>query len=175
MASAKLEAKVRLGGDFADSQFHEMEGELNVRSHLDEHFSGTKMEDLVITADLTTSRKSWIVHECDLCGRGEGDRDANDLQISIVLDDVLESGQRPRASELFVHQVGEVEMTKEVIGGADEQEHQVLRRKIAEHMDVLIEAFMLRHNDLFSTSPKAMGKLGAHFEWKASSLGPNAD
>lgn len=174
--SAKLEAKVRLEGDYANSQFHEIEGESNIRLLLGKHLPGVKMEDLSIMAGLETHRKSWIVHQLgESTLKQEVEETSRTDEVFIVLDGVTEPHACRNVTLPFKHQVGEVEMTREVVGGTDEQDHESMRRKEAERMDLLIEEFMIRHSDLFPRSPKPKGKLSAYFEWLEKNFSPNPE
>lgn len=158
--STTLEAKVRLGGNYANSQFHEIEGEVQIAAMLSKRLPRVKLEDLEVLTDLVTQRKSWMslgnVHEYNSDG---------EMEIAVVLDKATATSVSAQMTEPLGHLIGEVEIMKQVFGGANEQEHATVRQKAAEMMDVCIKQFMLDRGHLFSTNPEPKGKLSAYFEW----------
>ena len=158
--STEWEAKVRIGEDYTDSQFLEIQGKPEVDSLVAQHLQSAIMDDLDITADLETHRKAWMVKEIPRrAANSEG-------KISIVLDTVTSPDKVIHASSQFLHHIGEVEMTCEVTGGNTRGNHEVLRQRAAEGMRNTIDEFMMRHGIFFQISPKPKDKLSAYSEWK---------
>ena len=160
-ASTKWEAKVRLAGDYVDSQFVELESEPSIRSLLKGQLPNTELEDLDITADLETHRSTWIVIQAP--GVEASDCKA---EFRIDLDEISAPAAKLSTPGGFKHYVGELEMTAEVVGGQNEAEHSEVRKSAAESMHKSIGDFMMKYRALFPCSPKPKGKLGAYFEWK---------
>ena len=158
---SNLEAKVRLAGDYADSQFLELEGESSIRDLLQQRVPETRLEGLKISADLKTHRKTWIIHETPKWQNAE-----RKPEIRIDLDDVTTSIAPSNGYVGLKHEVGELEMTTEVIGGADEAEHMKTRLRVSADMHMALQEFMTRHKTLFTSTVKPKGKLEAYFDWQ---------
>lgn len=159
-----LEAKVKIAGDHIDSRFLELTDESAIRSLLQQHVPDTPLEQLFITADLQTHRKTWLVRDMASLGRSEPGAD-----IRIDLDRITIPSSNSDPSEQFEHEVGEIEMTKESKGQEQNEQSAEARAAAAKSMRDYLEAFMARHSSLFPGSPKPKGKLGAYFEWKQRS------
>ncbi|KAF2723958.1 hypothetical protein K431DRAFT_310672 [Polychaeton citri CBS 116435] len=162
--SDQWEAKVRVGGGYAKSEFVEVEGIEGVKEEIAKHIPGTKLTKLQATADLETYRSTWVVKE-------EGFGTVPPAGICIALDYIVEAG-RPYAasgSEAFRHYVGEVEM----MGSAETDgpdEHEAVKDKVTGEVAMILDAFLARHQELFLTYPEPTGKLGAFFTWKMGRL-----
>ena len=65
-------------------------------------------------------------------------------------------------------------MTGEVVGGADEAEHDERRKQAARNMHAALREFMERYDFLFPCVPKPDGKLGAFFKWKDARSTPDS-
>ena len=161
--STDWETKVRLGGDYTNSQFTELQGKQEVQSLIAQHLPSAVETDLEVIADLDTHRKSWIVRDDSSTANCHG-------EIQIVLDEAtIPESAIPEDSattvEPFKYQVGEVEMTRYVVG-TDQQELEEAKRQAADDMQGELDEFMMHHSVLFSTTPKPKGKLSASFEWK---------
>lgn len=162
---AQWNAKLRLGGDIIDSQFVELDGKENVSNEvLRATGMKTKLEDLRVFADLQTRRASWEVTQL-------ADGTKPEAKMTIVVDEVTEAGiseNRPN-DPAFSHTVGEVEMLHEfVTEGMDSAEHEACRKKIGTQRMEELKGFMMSNPDLFTTTPKPIGKLSAYDSWKNS-------
>ena len=158
--STEWSAKVRIGGDYTDSQFLEIQGKPEVDSLVAQHLQSAITDDLDTTAELETHRKAWMVKEIP-------ERAANSKgKISIVLDTVTSPEEVIHAPSQFLHHIGDVEMSCEVTGGNTMGYHEVVRQRVAEGMRKTIDEFMVRHGVLFQTSPKPKDKPSVYSEWK---------
>ena len=161
---ADWEAKVRIGGDYTDSKFLELQGESNIRSLVKQHLPNQTVEGLSILADLMTQRQSWTVHEPFVEQSADRCDDEADHYL-IVVDEVTTPGGEHDRLE-FRHRVGEVELTRVVEGGADVATHMTTKQQAAAEIDIAVKGFMMRYKNLFPTSPRPQGKLSAYFDWK---------
>ena len=164
--SSKWEAKVRLAGDYGDSQFLELEGESSVRVMLRQHLPRTPLESLAVTADLKSHRKTWVIYEA-LGGMGLNEN----AEVRIDLDDVTASTAPADGGADFKHEVGELEMTRDLAVGTDEVKNDDARLRAAGSMYQSLDRFMMSYKSLFPCSPKPKGKLAAYFDWEEDVLG----
>ena len=154
------EAKVRLGGNSTDSQFPELEDEESIRALLRQHSPDTPPEELEITADFETQRKSWLVQE------EKETKSGGMVEIRIDLDEASTTNTGADSAASFNHEVGELEMVQEIVAdGGCKASDSVVQIK-TEELRRLLDEFMSRNSSLFPGSPKPRGKLGAYFEWK---------
>ena len=158
--SSELEAKVRLSGDYTDSQFLELQEKAAIQKLIEECIPDATLESLDITADFETFRQTYGVCEVS------SDTTNAEPEIRVDLDEVTSSKSSFHKRADFKHFIGELEMTKEVLGGADEGEHKELRLKAAASMQKRLDQFMMRHCKLFPSSPRPKGKLEVFFDWK---------
>lgn len=151
-----LEAKKRIGGDYNDSQFEEISGQDAVRRLLWATIPGLDLHDLVIFADLETSRQIWIVAE------KPSSRFEEYLTFQVVVD-TCTSGDVPG----WRHVVGEVERTwiQMVRDGKDRMSEDEKKRTL-EGIREELGGFMKRHSNVFPVEPKPIGKLTAYFSAK---------
>ncbi|KAI1396775.1 hypothetical protein F4819DRAFT_500008 [Hypoxylon fuscum] len=156
-------AKLRLGGHYNNSQFVEIDGKSKVSDEvLRTTGSKMKLEDLQVVSDLQTRREEWEVTQL-------ADGTAPSAKMTIVLDVVTEAeaGKNQIDESTFTHTIGEVELFEEVVTeGKENAEHEAYRKEIAAQRMKELEEFMAAHPDLFSTSPKPVGKLSAYEAWK---------
>ncbi|KAK3716510.1 hypothetical protein LTR37_006406 [Vermiconidia calcicola] len=165
--STKWEAKVRLAGDYADSQFLELQGEAEIRSLQQQHLPEVQLERLQILADLETHRKTWVVHEpSGWSFTSRAVRRITKTELRIDLDEVTTPGDASGEGRGFQHQIGEVEVTAEVAGAAIKHEDDVERSRVAKSMHGIIDEFFKQHSSLFVSTTKPKGKLEAFFDWK---------
>ncbi|KAJ7442402.1 hypothetical protein B0H11DRAFT_2094497 [Mycena galericulata] len=194
--TSSWEAKVRVGGDFAASQFVEVEGATAVERELQRVLGGrvavdTISEHLGVMCDLTTRR---------LAGRLElrcPDDDCDALRnLTVVIDQVVEtpSGDFSAAravlegmpgggsnltsspADVFFHEIGELELMAEVrtepaafVDDPEEHQrnaHETRRKAVAGARAAQLEVFMRAHPALFPMTPRPLGKLEAYFAWK---------
>ncbi|RYC60937.1 hypothetical protein CHU98_g5271 [Xylaria longipes] len=160
-------AKLRLGGNFSNTQFVEIDGKEKVSDEvLRITETRTKLEDLRVVSDLQTRRLSWEITQL-------ADGTAPSAKMTIVLDEVTEaeaSANDDRSKEsAFIHTVGEVELFEEfVTEDKDGAGHEAHRKEVAgQRMDEL-KKFMLANPDLFTTTPEPIGKLTAYDTWVTS-------
>ena len=165
-------AKVRLGGDFIESQFEEHHGEGSIRDLLSTHIPGTMLEDLAITADLETTRTTWSIRLHDSYSHANSST-CNDAEyMSVALDHVVSLKEEPACSQLlpkFEHLVGEVELVKPVSTASEDEDVAVESEMELDQMKSRIGEFMKDNPRLFSQS-KPVGKLSAYFDWERRSL-----
>ncbi|KAI0457181.1 hypothetical protein F5B21DRAFT_99484 [Xylaria acuta] len=160
-------AKLRLGGNFSNTQFVEFDGREKVSDEV-LRITGTrtKLEDLRVVSDLRTRRLSWEVTQL-------ADGTAPSVKMTIVLDEVTEAesdaGDDGSSESAFIHTIGEVELfDKFVTENKDSTGHEAYRKEVAaQRMDEL-KKFMLLNPDLFTTTPKPIGKLTAYDTWRTS-------
>jgi hypothetical protein len=153
------EAKLRLAGDYVDSQFCEVYGLANVERILRKHMPGACVNDLPAKIDIHTARQTWKV-ALDDAGRSN----VQSTELRIDLDVATVPDHPVGKSGPFRHEVGEVEATTEVVGGSSKDEHDMLRRRKAEEIHRMLQDFMKQHANLFG--PPTLGKLSAFFGWK---------
>ncbi|KAI0555840.1 hypothetical protein F4679DRAFT_520039 [Xylaria curta] len=158
-------AKLRLGGNFSDTQFVEFDGKKKVSDEvLRITRMRTKLESLRVVSDLLTRRLSWKVTQLE-------NGSAPSAKMTIVLDEVTEAEASSDGSNKsgFIHTIGEVELFEELVTeDKDNAGHEAHRKEVAtQRMDELIE-FMLVNPGLFTTTPKPIGKLTAYDTWRAS-------
>ena len=159
------QAKLKLGGDFSNSQFREISGWGEIEDILREYQQQQRQEqskadqssiprrrlsDLKVLAEFTTVRDAWRV----------------DDRFGVVVDETD-----------FGHAVGEVELVRcievESGEGGNENElrkkHSALQKVVATSLDEDIESFMERYRWAFGND-KPVGKLSAYFAQKASMI-----
>ncbi|KIX06955.1 uncharacterized protein Z518_04931 [Rhinocladiella mackenziei CBS 650.93] len=141
--NGRWQSKVRRGGTYTNSQFEESSDLETISTHIRAltglDIPASQSFGLSRIASLTTFRQGWIADE----------------EFKIVFD---------RTD--FGHQVGEVELEKEVI---EPNEQEI--RKILEKMDHEIADFLRRYNWAFSEG-EPVGKLSAYFA-QGHSEGPS--
>ena len=163
-ADGRWDAKVRLGGDFVESQFEEHEGEQSIKKLLAEHVPGTMLEDLQVNADLETTRTMWSIPLRDghlLEDKAPG---SDGDYLTIALDHVVSLGERTIEGQRFEHVVGEIELTKRVNAVLEDEGFAEKRKMELDRMRTQIEDFMNNNPGLFSKL-KPKGKLSAYFDW----------
>ena len=162
MTHTGWDAKLRVGGDFVDSGFIEIQGEKAVQILLSQHVPGTLLQDLRVVADLETVRSAWTV-ECRPNARNE----TLGRKLSIVVDHVVAVTTQDFQgySSTFQHEVGEVEVMETIDTATGLDEDIEKRKLLQEHMHAQIKSFMKSYSELFSTS-KPIGKLSAYFAWR---------
>ncbi|RYO83097.1 hypothetical protein DL764_009503 [Monosporascus ibericus] len=141
--NGQWEAKMRKGGNFANSMFEELSDTHAILSAV-RQLTGLPAKEaesfgLEPIATLLTNRMSWLANE----------------EFRIVLDEMD-----------FGHTVGEVELQRhvELTGTTASIEEQ--KGRVMQEMDRNIALFMERYSWAFSPGdPK--GKLSAYFEWKS--------
>ncbi|KAI0116378.1 hypothetical protein GGR51DRAFT_574687 [Nemania sp. FL0031] len=162
---AEWNAKLRVGGHFNNSQFVEFDGKENVSAEiLRASEMKTKLEDLQVTVDLQTRRQSWEVTQL-------ADGTTPSAKMTVVLDEVTETDASVDGSDdsAFLHTIGEVELFQQLVTeDKDDTEHELYRKEIAAKRMEELKEFVLGNPDLFSTTPKPVGKLSAYEAWKAS-------
>lgn len=156
------QTKVYLSGDFVDSQFEEADGQSLAAVILSQHIPGMRLSDLLPTADLLTHRRTWDVSDAETRSRI--------LPIQMMVDTVTEAVMKESQTDVFRHEIGEIEMTAQVEKGRSK----IWERAVVEEMRKCVNGFMLRHKKLFSGEPVPVGKLSAYFEWKAATRAPPA-
>jgi hypothetical protein len=147
----RWEGKVRIGGDYADSQFLKLEGEESIRALIEQHVPSTPLGDLVVTADLVTHRKTWIVQKASSAAHSPK------TELRIDLDEVTAPVIGADPDVQFKHEIGELEMTEQIVAGGDGDEGEAAKQEAAERMKEFLENFMARHMSLFSCQPKPKG------------------
>ncbi|KAJ6466043.1 hypothetical protein C8R47DRAFT_1154281 [Mycena vitilis] len=181
-STSSWEAKVRVGGDFAASQFVEVEGAAAVEREMQRALGGAHVpmddirEHLDIKCDLTTRRLSG---ELELrCEEESGLKN-----LTVAIDQVIETSngdftaaramlERIATSDsdvhsrpdLFFHEVGELELMEEV--RTEVGEHEARRKSVAAVRAAQLETFMRAHPALFPMTPRPRGKLDAYFTRK---------
>lgn len=151
------EAKVRISGDYIDSQFVEIQGEEQLKAYLLENLPNVKLEDLKITFDLVAVRHGWTI---------QAGSPSNGEALTVVYDDVkdVQGVSHSLCTEAnFRHIVGEVEVVKEISDKTKNSEHE--RKEELHRMRAKITNFMDTHKELFSPE-KPVGKLSAYAAWK---------
>ncbi|TKA31671.1 hypothetical protein B0A50_01749 [Salinomyces thailandicus] len=150
------QAKVRLSGDFVDSQFEEIEGQGQVTKAVQRHLPQVTLMDLTPSADLQTYRRTWHLQE------EEGGDTA--VSVMVVLDKVSTyEGTKEASSDSapFSHQIGEIELSTEADSSTPAKQKQLL----VQDMRRTLHAFMQRHPSLFLGKHQPLGKLSAYFAW----------
>ncbi|KAK0723308.1 CYTH-like domain-containing protein [Lasiosphaeria miniovina] len=139
----KWQAKLRLGGDFKNSRFEELDDARDIAACVRRlaGIQGTEADcfGLLPMATFSTRREAWVA----------------DSEFLIVLD-----------SMDFGHEVGEVEL-QQVLGG--EPMSEVQKKATMEEMDNRIVAFMKRYSWAFAPGHPT-GKLMAYFERMRASV-----
>ncbi|KAF2766501.1 hypothetical protein EJ03DRAFT_176745 [Teratosphaeria nubilosa] len=165
VAGEEWEAKVRLGGNYTDSQFEEVKGKEAVIDVLGKLAPGVSLDELAPFADLLTERQAWSVSNYPI-----GD-------MSIVLDSVTQVSDKTPSSDTsaFCHGVGEVELMAEVVGGGNEAKHMGRKKAQAEVLRARLDEFIEANAELFPAKygggGKVAGKLSAYLEWKGKVQG----
>lgn len=134
---SEWEAKMCFGGDYNNSQFVELRGRSNIVNMISQRFPAIAEGDLEVLADLATHRSTWIVRDQGAI------RDRRAGEMRIVIDRVQIPNDEMESPHAFQHLVGEVEMTKEVVGGADQQQHEDVRHETAKNMQAAIDGSWL--------------------------------
>lgn len=131
------------------------------------HYLGDKSEELATSAELETYRKTYIVTKPFEYQRF----DKSQYEIRIVIDEVSAPAEAHKADK-FYHQVGEVELTKDVVGGETDDEHKAIREEEVKSMKAHMDEFLFWNSGVFPTEPAPKGKLQAFREWKEGKGGP---
>ncbi|KAJ8133174.1 hypothetical protein O1611_g449 [Lasiodiplodia mahajangana] len=162
---AQWNAKLRVGGHFNNSQFVEFDGKENVSAEiLRASEMKTKLEDLQVTVDLQTRRQSWEVTQL-------ANGATPSAKMTVVMDEVTEADASAAGPEesTFLHTIGEVELFQQLVTeDKEDAEHELYRKEVAAQRMAELKEFVLENPDLFSTTPKPIGKLSAYEAWKAS-------
>ncbi|KAJ7621754.1 hypothetical protein DFH06DRAFT_1341081 [Mycena polygramma] len=181
-STSSWEAKVRVGGDFAASQFVEVEGAEAVERELQRALGGGHVavdsigQHLDTKCDLTTRRLSG---ELEL--RCEEEQGLKNLTVAIdqvvettgddftaaraMLERMVASDSGVQSSpDRFFHEIGELELMEEV--RTEVGEHETRRKAVAAARATQLETFMRAHSALFPMTPRPRGKLDAYFTWR---------
>ncbi|KAF2168401.1 hypothetical protein M409DRAFT_53090 [Zasmidium cellare ATCC 36951] len=155
------EAKVRVGGDYQNSEFEEVCGKDDVMKLV-----GRFVPKIQATMNMGTSRKSWVASECS-----PQDGDRLPRQVLVVIDEAMETmwpiKMNPgEEAKNFKHSVGEVELTRSIELTGDDEADQDLKMRMTGQMSEELKAWMERHEELFPTDPAPQGKLTAFYAWK---------
>ena len=164
-AIVEWEAKVRMGGDYLNSEFEEVCGETKVADYL-KPINMYKLERVV---DLDTMRQNWVAVEQEEVQSDEKMSLLSTMEVKVVVDTSTAGASihsLPGFYLPFRHVVGELELTKIMeLSGTDETDAQTKKtetRKMSRHL----EEFMKRHEVLFPANPAPVGKLTAYFAWR---------
>jgi len=139
------QAKIRLSGDYTDSQFEEIEGKEAVSAIVARHIPDTQLEDLITIADLNTNRRAWCVQDM-----------YTQHSVHVMLDEVT-AAQDVNDTDSFRHEIGEVELTGELASGEDECIREEDKQRAVEGMRRTLREFMLRHSGYFQASRNRSG------------------
>ena len=161
----KWDAKIRLGGDFIESVFAEVQGEEKMRDLLSEHLPDVRLEDLEVKADLETMRTSWTLSETTEVNNDAATITGHGQSLSVVVDLVAAVDDINKEDGMhFTHEVGEIELTKSLATPLEGENHNENERLEMECMRAHLKRFMVQNSELFSEmEPK--GKLSAYFDW----------
>lgn len=147
----KWEAKIRLGGDYLNSEFEEITG----KSKIDEYLKMLGICNLQRIVNLNTARQSWVV---------SGEQQNAEM---VVVVDLCTAGGMGKSDSAFRHIVGEVGMTRDIgLEQEDGEETKRAKKELTGQMSSDLKGFMQRHEDLFPTKPGPVGKLTAYFAWQ---------
>lgn len=152
--TAAWEAKLRIGGDRTSSQMMKTRGAASLKHICALYIPHVNLGLLAATARLRTLRRTFVVQK-PFGWEREG-------EVRVVVDEVAAAGEKEGA---FRHEVGEVEMTAEVVGGESDAEHDALRRGEVGRLQARLDEFVGRHAVVFP-GEGVKGKLEAYFEWK---------
>lgn len=141
MRNDKVQAKIRIGGDFIDTQFLEVEGDL-VWGMFPFHL--VKKDDLLPVATFMTERESYMLN--------------NKYRVDIDKTN-------------FGHMVGEIELLQEYIKKHRSNNSTETMEEFGGRMDAELEAFLLLHPWAFPREGEIKSKLTAYFEWKKAGGG----
>jgi len=155
--SDRWEAKLRLGGDYVNSEVVEISGKDTICEMLSERLPNITFGSLTVLADLETVRSEWTlipVHSVDSHNNG---------RFSVVLDDVVASEEQAsgeRRTGRFQHRIGEVEIVRSLATAADSATAQELG-----YMRARVEGF-LQSNATLCMDAEPVGKLSAYLAWR---------
>ncbi|KAK4626658.1 hypothetical protein CLAFUW4_04726 [Fulvia fulva] len=160
--SAQWGAKVKVGGDYQSSQFEELVGKEAVMDLVKQHVSN--VSSLRKAAYINTFREAWAVREhVERAIADQGQRMSIVIDRSTAGDAVASLSQQELE---FQHVVGEVELTRDLDLGQDEERNAVAKQAATAIMKTELDSFMERHSSLFPTQPVPVGKLSAYFAWR---------
>lgn len=160
-STANWEAKIRLGGDYSNSEFEEITGQAEVKKAVERYLS---WNDLAESVALSTSRRTWAAQEI-----AEEGADKTPAELSVVVDNVLSilnpqyGGGKERE---FKYSIGELEITRDVELTGDAELDQTKKVETTAKMSGELEQWMKRHDELFPTYPMPVGKLSAFWIWR---------
>ncbi|KAI0467830.1 hypothetical protein F4859DRAFT_524979 [Xylaria cf. heliscus] len=160
-------AKLRIGGNFSNTQFIEVEGKKKVSEEvLRITETRMKLEDLQVVSDLQTRRLSWEVTQL-------ANGTAPSAKMTIVLDKVTEAeaeaSHNGSDESAFIHTIGEVELFEEFVTvDKDNAGHEMHRKEVAARRMDELKKLMQENSDLFVTTPEPIGKLTAYDTWRTS-------
>ncbi|KAK3679567.1 hypothetical protein LTR37_021413, partial [Vermiconidia calcicola] len=168
--NCRWNSKLRLGGDFINSESMELEGEENVRNLLLAYSPCTMLEDLELTADLETIRLVWNIRDYHASLTEPRAPSKGRECLSIVLDRVVVTGAGDGGNATgsqFEHEVGEVELTRDIDACFPLELYPERRRQMLDRIGAEVQQYMDEHLELFSHI-RPVGKLSAYFDWKDS-------
>lgn len=148
----RWEAKIKLGGDYIQSQFREIDTPGKIAALLKEHLFSSNVVGqtdasvpselqpfgLTTFASFATTRQTWTASVDDK------------TDVSIVID-----------TTDFGHRVGEVELQAPFV----DQDGPTTQSETIQSMQATLDAFMAEHKMAFP-SAECKGKLSAYFDWK---------
>ncbi|CAK4033676.1 Hypothetical predicted protein [Lecanosticta acicola] len=156
------EAKVRVGGDYVNSEFEEIVG----KAEIQEFLQPLEFDQLQQIVDLDSARQTWLALEPRIGSVDFGA--ASQTEVKVVVDtsttEILDS--LPDSEPPFHHVVGELELTRTVQLLGQGEEDKAMKGEETRKMSDELQAFMKRHETLFPMSPAPVGKLTAYFAWR---------
>ncbi|KAK3053004.1 hypothetical protein LTR09_006068 [Extremus antarcticus] len=160
------EAKLKLAGDYLESQIVEVEGLANVQNVLQGQMPGTFLSNLEVLADLDTLRQSWTIHEAAaICTVLNSSPQDGEPSICMDLDMITAPSYDMPGIKPFQHEVGEIELVGEVVGGDSEVEDEKKRLEASARMHMRLQEFVSSYPALFPRT-QVQGKLSAFFVWQ---------
>lgn len=159
-STAKWEAKIRLGGDYSNSEFEEMTGEAEVRKAVEQYLS---WNDLAQTVVLSTLRKTWTA--IDVVSAEAGQATGEALVVVDKISSVITREETGKEME-YSYSIGELEITRDIDLSGEVEADQAKKAETTAKMGSQLEKWMERHGELFPTSPSPLGKLTAFYAWR---------
>jgi hypothetical protein len=162
-SKTQWEAKIRLGGDYPNSQFEEVMGASEVVKAIQQHHSDFSVEilrKLPVKADMTTHRETWVAPQ---------DQEAHAGAEMQVVIDTCHFNHYPSFLKKgldSIHVVGELELTKTISLRGDATSDEAQKKLETADMSSSLERYVEARPELFSFQPQPIGKLTAYFAWK---------
>lgn len=191
--SDTLEAKIKIGGSYSNSQFQEIVGRAEIAKYLATTTPKLDVDDLRITMNLETYRQTWKMSDAspptvflnesaqrtinstpstlgeNRAGDAHSSQDQQDVMV-VAIDYVAKASERAEEPETTIQTGDGASVFRHTIGELEmtrsvAETDLVARQEIARAMDAQLETIMAANHSLFCLDEKPAGKISAYLAW----------